>query len=247
MSRGDTTYQTRARALLLGIRPSIADSVVPSQRPQADNLSLIGIDSWRAALHMLLNDIGANADLAPSERWIGGWAERELKRDNVRWRDASSWLELLVLALTPMEGASEAHQPGRVFWSQWQQNTANLLEAMQGGSTVATGDTAELAEHCRMLIEAVEGPVQLADGMAIIASLGAEPDSDVRVFRPLATSIERLQLSSIIAASFDHGPVCVATESRLFENRPAPRPCRLPASWRTGGFRTSRMAPMRGR
>ncbi|MEZ5341582.1 MAG: hypothetical protein R2706_09040 [Acidimicrobiales bacterium] len=157
--------------------------------------------------------------LTSTERWIAGWVHTELERERVRWNDASSMLELFALSLGPMALDPSYLRPDW-FWTMWFRNLAEHRYSLDAGRTSLSGDTVDLARHCRDLARVHLAP----EGMVGLFCELVETKRPVRhqpeVFRPLSTPAERLQLSAVIASAFNATDVgCVAAEERLLEQR----------------------------
>lgn len=223
------TYQTRLSAIVLGIRPSAAHLYGARGRPPADNLTHLGLEAWRLGLGDLLADIMAASDTSAGERWIENWIVTELDRDANRWSDASTLLELLAISLGPAT-AEPSHGPrGRLFWVQWYRNILHLQQQLETHATAPSSDTAELVEHCRQLVEDHAGPRAVFDGLHEIEQMMG-PVAPASPFRPLASAVERLQLSVILSSAYDTTPPCSATMARLVELRPPTIPCEAHAN-----------------
>lgn len=212
----------RLRSLVLGIRPSLVHAYGITPGAPADNLTEPGIETWRSSLEILARELDqANGhSLGPRDGWIRQWIPTELERDQNRWTDASSMLRLLALALGT-DSAGPDGSVGRTFWMQWQRNLANLHDLLMFRAAAASADTAELVAHCRELAERDLAPgavVALLDEVATAVANPAsttEPD-DGSVFRPLATEIDRIYLSDIVAVSFANADTCLATQTRFY-------------------------------
>ena len=223
------TYQSRLSAIILGIRPSVAHVYGSTDRPPADNLTNLGIEAWRVGLRQLHTDMCAQPSLDPTERWIHDWLTVELRREQARWHDASTLLELLAVTLGPASPDPTTGPRGRLFWDQWRRNLAYHVSRVETGATVATPDTAELLEHTAHLASEHNGPQAVLDDLATVGRLLSETFGVPASFRPMASAVERLQLSAIMASSYDDQPVCSAAMAKLLEQRSPSIACRADA------------------
>lgn len=215
------SYQKRLSALILGLRPTASHIYGVDIRFAVDNLSANGLTSWDAGLAMLRESLAdPSVELTSTEMWIDGWVKTETERERLRWQDASTMLELLALSLGPTSLDPSHLRPGW-FWSMWFRNLLEHRASLDTGRTTLSGDTIDLARHCRELARIHGAP----DGMVELLANIAETDGPVRhqpeVFRPLTTPEERLQLSAVIASAYSiSANGCVAAEERLLEQRP---------------------------
>ena len=235
------TYQERLSALILGVRPSVGHVYGSTDRTPADNLTMIGVEAWQLALHQLSTDLQTLPSLSGGEVWIQGWVTDEIEREQARWSDASTMLELLAVALGPASADPSRGPRGRMFWTQWERNVEHLCTLIGTGAAATTSDTAELLEHCIALVEKHYGPETIVDALTE-ASLTLGPiNRGPAPFRPLTSAVERLQLSAILASAYDDEPTCTAAMAKLLEQRPPSPPChaedsarRRPRGWRYG-------------
>ena len=219
------TYQKRLSALILGIRPSVGHIYGSTERTPVDNLTMLGVQAWQVGLQQLDADLSTAPELAGGELWIQQWVADEVQREQHRWSDASTMLELLALSLGPA-GADPRRGPrGRTFWAQWQTNLDYLHTLMSTGAAATTIDTADLLQHCIELVEQHNGPDAIVETLNGAACALGPIRHQPAPFRPLTSAIERLQLSALLAAAYDDEPSCTAAMAKLLEQRPPSRPC----------------------
>lgn len=239
----NVTFPNRLRAMVLGIRPSVIHTHGLSAGVPVDNLTEVGIEAWGTGLWLLASELEVAAETSgPVERWMLAWIHQELAREYDRWTDPSSALRLMMLALS----ASGSPGPSGAFWIQWRRNLEYLRAQLERRVLVPTPDTTEFADHCVELVAGCGGPERLREMLRSIAELGSDDPVDRTVFRPLASSIERVRLGEIVAASFAaSSTACTAVESRLFDpgaHHDGLVPCGRPA--RSGTRRLARpMSP----
>lgn len=241
------TYQSRLSAIILGIRPTVAHVYGNTDRTPADNLTNLGIEAWRVGLRQLHTDMCAAPTLSSSEDWILSWVATEIEREEDRWTDASTLLELLAVSLGPASPDPSKGPRGRLFWNQWQRNLAYYRTLVGTGAAATTHDTSELAQHCARLVFDHDGPQAVLDDLAAIGKALGPVLAEPSPFRPLSAAVERLQLSAIMASSFDDEPVCSAAMAKLLEQRPPTLPCHAEASrrHRARGLRHGASSPGR--
>lgn len=240
------TYQTRLSAIILGIRPTVAHVYGTAGRTPADNLSQLGMEAWSMSLRQLSSDLSSAPTLSSGERWMQTWIVDELERDVRRWGDASTILELLAVSLGPATPDADEGPRGRLFWNQWQRNFVHHRQRVESGAAVASHDTQDLVDHVIRLVVDHDGPQALLDDLALFGcELG--PPGPPSPFRPLSSTIERLQLSAILGSAYDDEPVCTAAMSRLLEQRAPSLPCHAEANRRhmVRGWRYGSAAPGR--
>lgn len=219
------TYQKRLSALILGIRPSVGHVYGDTERTPADNLTMLGLQAWQVGLRQLNVDLLATPTLAGGELWIQTWVASELEREQDRWGDASTMLELLAVSLGPASADPSRGPRGRMFWTQWQANLDNLAMLIGTGAAATTSDTAELLEHCIGLVQLHSGPEAIANTLTETAQSLGPINRGPTPFRPLSSAVERLQLSAILAAAYDDEPSCTAAMAKLLELRPPSPEC----------------------
>lgn len=212
------SYQQRLSAMILGIRPSAAHVYGAAPRTPVDNLTEDGISAWQAGLRLVAKELVGADDLSFAEQWAQKWIEEELDRDTQRWDDASSILELLALSLGPMS-LDPSHLRPNAFWLAWERNLQTYRARIEAGRTHFAGDTADLAFHCADLVLTHNGPVDMQVLLGDVAELGLEVQHQPDVFRPLTNPLERVQLSAMIAASYDvnAGHDCQARNRSIYE------------------------------
>lgn len=223
------TYQSRLSALILGVRPSVAHIYGAVDPAPADNLTVVGTLAWRAGVQLLLEDLQADERISTGEVWLMEWAMGEKVREQRRWTDASSMIELLALSLGPVEAGADTTR-GRVFWNQWRKNISDLVSEVENGTALVSQDTSELSLHLVKLLGTHSGPREIVDSLRWISELPPSTEAVEPVFRPLSSAVERLQLSALIAATFVDQPVCSAAQATLLGKRAAPIPTAGPAS-----------------
>ena len=226
------TYQKRLSALILGIRPSVGHVYGSTERTPADNLTMLGVQAWQVGLHQLAADLSSVPDLAGGELWIQQWVAAEIDREQDRWSDASTMLELLAVALGPASDDPSMGPRGRMFWAQWQNNVEHFVTLTGSGSAAATSDTAELLDHCIDLVQKHNGPEAIVDALTEVSIALGPINRRPAPFRPLTSAIERLQLSALLAAAYDDEPACTAAMAKLLEQRPPSPPCKSEAGSR---------------
>jgi len=239
------TYQTRLSAIILGIRPTVAHVYGSTDRTPADNLTLLGIEAWRVGLRQLHTDLCAADSITAGEEWIHEWVATEIQREEGRWGDASTLLELLAVSLGPAAADPTRGPRSRLFWDQWQRNLSHHLTIVGTGASAPTHDTRELLDHASRLVFDHNGPQTLIDDLAALGrSLGAV-ESSPAPFRPLSSAVERLQLSTILASAYDDGPTCSAAMAKLLEQRAPSLPCHIESNrrHRLGGWRYRAATP----
>lgn len=219
------TYQKRLSALILGIRPSVGHVYGDTARTPADNLTMLGLQAWRVGLRQLNVDLLAADELAEGEQWIQEWVARELEREQERWSDASTMLELLAVSLGPASADPSRGPRGRMFWKQWKLNLESLSTLIGTGAAATTADTAELLDHCVGLVQRHSGPETITNMLTDTARSLGPIDRGSAPFRPLSSAVDRLQLSAILAAAYDDEPSCTAAMARLLELRPPSPEC----------------------
>lgn len=220
------TYQKRLSALILGIRPSAGHVYGSIEAAPVDNLTMLGLQAWRIGLRQLHTDLLASPDPQGGDLWIQQWVAQEIDRDHDRWRDASTMLELLAVALGPASPDPSRGPRGRHFWTQWRRNIDHLCELIEIGVAETTSDTQELLEHCISLVELHQGPAPIVEAMTAAKKHLGPINRGPAPFRPLTSAVERLQLSVILAAAYDDVPTCTAAMAILLEQRPATSDCR---------------------
>lgn len=220
------TYQKRLSALILGIRPSVGHVYGSTERTPVDNLTLHGVQAWQVGLEQLNADLLLVPELEGGELWIQKWVAEEIEREQHRWSDASTVLELLALSLGPASAEPSRGPRGRRFWAQWQANVDHLALLIHTGAAETTSDTAELVQHCIELVQQHNGPEAIVDVLADASRVLGPVNRGPAPFRPLTSAIERLQLSALLAAAYDDEPPCTAAMAKLLEQRPPSPPCR---------------------
>lgn len=220
------TYQKRLSALILGVRPSAGHIYGTTERTPADNLTMLGIQAWQVGLQQLNTDLLTAEALTGGDLWIHQWVAEELDREQHRWGDASTMLELLAISLGPASPDPSKGPRGRAFWTQWLANLENLATLLDTGAAATTPDTSELLSHCIVLVEDHNGPEAIVDLLTTALHTLGPVNRGPAPFRPLTSAIERLQLSAILAAAYDDEPSCTAAMARLLEQRPPSPACR---------------------
>lgn len=211
-------YQSRLSALILGVRPSMThvNGVRITRTP--DNFSRNGTIAWQTGLQMLLADLNGSHELSTGEKWLQDWVAKEAARDAVRWSDASSMLELLSISLGPTAPEPELLRDP-TFWAQWSRNIDAMRFAVEGGSSLLSSDSPELANSALELVNIHGGPSLLAMKLEQIAEAESGSVFEIPVFRGLCSAVERVQLTTLVESSMTGDPMCTATEASLLDQR----------------------------
>ncbi len=211
-------YQSRLSSLILGVRPSITHINGVRLVTSPDNFSLTGTTAWRTGLQMLIADLGQEPDPLGGEVWLYDWASRELEREAVRWTDASSMLEQLLVSIGPTAPEHDILR-SQIFWAQWSRNISATVLAINSGTGQLSEDTHELAQESLFIVRAHGGPTTLTSALAEIVARGPGAPLDTPVFRPLCAPTERVQLTALVESSMTGDTICTATEAILLDQR----------------------------